>query len=598
MDNTLKTVKTLRGIPASSGIAIGPAFIYQEMTLDPELRSIADEHVSAEVKRFKKAIKASREYLQKISDESGKIYGKEYAEIIHIQISILEDKIFLDEVELMIKEKKIDAAYATFRVFQNKKEYFLRLTDEYFRERAFDIQNLKRLILKKLMGKKLEFHFPERSIIVADNVNPAEIIRLHNKNILGFCTNVGGKNSHTAIVARSLGVPAVVGTENITRFVTQGDIVVVDGNEGVILVNPDESEIQTYQEKKKKILIVDQNLRRDAEKPAETRDGKRIQVMGNIEFVEELVQLKKSGAEGIGLFRTEGLFLSGTLIPSEDIQTDTYLRYSRAAQPFEVIIRTLDVGGDKILPDVVTIPEGNPFLGWRAIRFCLDHKDIFVPQLKAILRANISGNVRLLLPMISSLEEIRQVKSILREVHSILSSEGKAFNPEISIGMMVEIPAAAIMIEDFIQEIDFLSIGTNDLVQYTLAVDRANEKISHLYNHFHPAHLQLIKKVIDAGKKHNILVSMCGEMAGDPVAIPLLVGMGLENLSTAHYRVPEIKNVIRHVSTAECVGLYQQVNQLKTTHEIQTVCENFYSNIFTVSHVSLNKQRPSKFNKV
>ncbi|RQW04232.1 MAG: phosphoenolpyruvate--protein phosphotransferase, partial [Calditrichaeota bacterium] len=533
----------LKGIPASPGIAMGPIFLYRDHTHEPELRIIPVSKLDDEISRFQRAIRASRDYLKKIHRETDQKYGNDFAEIVQIQISILDDEIFLKEVEKLIREHRYNAAYATFKVFQEKKEHFLKLSDDYMRERAFDIQTLKRLILKKLSGKKLDINYKKKSIIVTDNINPADIIRLHHKDILGFCTNVGGKNSHTAIVARSLGVPAVVGTEYITTAAKSGDYLILNGNDGVVIINPTPETIKEYSEKQRKFLILENGLLQDAMKPARTRDGKNITVMANLEFIEELEQFRNSGAEGIGLYRTEGLFFSGGTLPGEEFQTQTYIKFAENAAPYEVIIRTLDVGGDKILPDLADLPESNPFLGWRAIRFCLDHKEVFVPQLKAILQANLHGNIKLLLPMISALEEVRQFKEILKEAITLLKNEHKEFNADLEIGIMVEIPSAAIMIDSFLDEVDFISIGTNDLIQYTLAVDRANEKVSYLYNHYHPSLLNLIKKVIDAAKSKMKPVGMCGEMAGDPVAVPLLIGMGLENFSATPSRIPEIKNV-------------------------------------------------------
>jgi phosphotransferase system enzyme I (PtsI) len=591
----LRPETTLKGIAASPGIAIGPVYIHQEVTYEPELRIIPDKDVENEIQLFRSAIKSSLNYLKKIYRESDKKYGKEFADIVQVQISILEDRFFLEEVESMIRQKNYNAAYATFVVFRHKKEHFLELSDEYFRERAFDIQNLKRLIIKKLLGKKTNFNFKRESIVVSDNVNPADLIKMHHKKTLGFCTNAGGKNSHTAIVARSLGVPAVVGTEYITNLVKKGDNLILDGGEGIIIINPGSETIQEYLNKQQKVISLEQNLLVDADKPAFTKDKKRIYVMGNVEFVEELEQLAKSGAEGIGLYRTEGLFLSGTSLPTEEIQTENYLSFAEAAYPNQVIIRTLDVGGDKLLPELVSLPEKNPFLGWRAIRFCLDHKKIFIPQIKAILRANQKKNIKLLLPMISSIEEIHQFKRILNEAIDNLEAEGKAFNKDIPIGMMVEIPSAAILIEQFLDEVDFFSIGTNDLIQYTLAVDRANEKISHLYSHFHPALLHLIKTVVDQCQKKGKEVTMCGEMAADPVAIPLLIGMGLEKISAAHFIIPEIKKVIRLLNTTDCKKLFAKVRELKTAIECQKICENYYANMFSVPIKRVNHQ--PKINK-
>jgi phosphotransferase system enzyme I (PtsI) len=580
----IKPEIALKGIPASPGIAIGPVYIYSEPTLIPELRIVPDRSIQTEINRFENAILAGKKSLEKLADQTIKYYGKESADILQTQIDILEDKIFLNEVEQLIKEKKFDAAYATYQIFQNKREHFLKLSDEYFRERAFDVQSLKRLVLREMLGKKTVHNVTENSIVIADNISPADTIRLHHRNILGFCTNVGGKNSHTAIVARSLGVPAVVGTEFVTDVVKAEDVLILDGNQGIIIVNPGHETIQDYTKKQKQFIILEKDLLKTALEPASTTDGQLMTVMGNIEFAEELEQLKKSGAEGIGLYRTEGLFLGGNGLPSEDLQTENYLKFAEALKPKTVVIRTLDIGGDKLLPDIVGIPERNPFLGWRAIRFCLDHKEIFLPQLKAILRANIHGNVHILLPMVSSLEEIRQFKMVFAEAQNILKKEGKKYKSDIKLGIMVEIPSAAILAETFVKEVDFFSIGTNDLVQYTLAVDRANEKISRLYNQYHPALLNLIEKVIDVGKKTKTSVSMCGEMAGDPVAVPLLIGVGLTIFSAAQIAIPQIKNVIRNLSGDDCQTLYEKSKKLKTATEIQKLCEDFYARLNHTHH--------------
>ena len=398
---------------------------------------------------------------------------------------------------------------------------------------------------------------------------------------MGLCTNLGGKNSHTAIIARSLGVPAVVGTEVITTVIRPTETIIMDGNEGIIIINPLPKTIEEYQLKQEKSIKAAHTLLKTAALPATTTDGAQIHVHANIEFVEELEQIKQSGAEGIGLYRTEGFFFNGGgSIPSEDSQAETYFQIADAVYPNTLVTRTLDVGGDKILPNITTIQEHNPFLGWRAIRFCLDHEEIFIPQLKAILRANVKNNVHLLLPMISSLDEIYQFKEVLAKAKNILLKEGKEFSNDVKIGMMVEIPAAVVLADVFANEVDFFSIGTNDLIQYTLAVDRANEKISHLYNHFHPAVLRFIKQIIDVGADKNVDVSMCGEMASDPVAVPLLVGMGLKHFSAVHKAIPKIKSIIRSLSLPDAQELYQKVMKLSTAEEIQSCCEGFYSREF------------------
>jgi phosphotransferase system enzyme I (PtsI) len=580
---------TIKGIPASPGIAFGPVLIYTEPILAPELRLILQNQIPQELERFRKAIETSKEYLTNVYEETIKNYGNEFGDLLHTQIMLLEDRIFLDEVEQLIKEKLYDAPYSTFIVFRNKKEHFLQLKDEYFRDRAFDIQNLKRLVLRNMLGKKLEIIVKENSIVAADNLTPADTIRLHHKKILGFCTNVGGKNSHTAIIARSLGVPAVVGTEFITNVCNPDDNLIVDGNDGIIIVNPTDSTTKYFHRKQNKFLVIEKDYLKKTKQPTNTADGHKRYVYANIELIEELKQVKASGAEGIGLYRTEGLFLDKSSLPSEENQVHEYTKIAETMKPHTVVIRTLDVGGDKLFSEFVGIPERNPFLGWRAIRFCLDHKEIFIPQLKAILRSNIYKNIKVLIPMVSSLEEIHQFKEVFAEAKQILIAEGKKFCDDIQIGMMVEIPSAAIMAESFSSEVDFFSIGTNDLIQYTIAVDRANEKISRLYNHFHPALLCLIKNVIDVGKKTNTPVTMCGEMAGDPIAVPLLLGMGLVYFSANHCVIPEIKDVIRHVSLKDCESLYSKIKKLTTSGEVKKNCEDFFSQKFSQKNLDLIK---------
>ncbi len=579
----------VKGIPASPGIAIGPVFVYTEPTYDPAPRVVDKREVADETERFKKAIEDSTGYLQKLRRDTLLKYGQEFAEILDIQLSILDDNIFLGEVEQLIRHEQYDAPYATSKIFDTKKERFLKLSDEYFRDRAFDVQSVKRLILKQLMGEKVDLQLRASSIIVADDLSPADTIRLHHRHILGFCTNSGGKNSHTAIVARSLGVPAVVGLDYITNLVQTGDNIILDGNEGIILANPGQHSIEEYTAKQKNFLIISNSLLNQAARPATTTDNKTISVLANIEFVQELDQIKKNGAEGIGLYRTEGLFLSGNGLPSEEEQTAVYTQIATALPDKPVVIRTLDVGGDKVLPALNQFHEQNPFLGWRAIRFCLDHKEIFIPQLKAILRANIHGNIKILLPMISTIREIHEFRKVLSVTKNLLKSEGSKIQSDVDIGIMVEVPSTAIMAHQFAKHVDFFSIGTNDLVQYTMAVDRGNKKIAHLYSHYDPALLQLIKSVIDAGGNAGIPVSMCGEMAGDPYAVPLLLGMGLQSFSASQILIPEVKHIIRNVSIKKCAALYEKVQKYDTRLEIQKACEDFYAKHFT-EKLSINEQ--------
>ncbi|RMG65521.1 MAG: phosphoenolpyruvate--protein phosphotransferase [Calditrichaeota bacterium] len=566
----------LQGIAASPGIAVGQAFLYVEHDLEPEPRVIQPSEVDSEIQRFRESVERASQYLKSSKEQLPPSYGKDVGKILSIQLDLLQDEFFLAEVENTIRQEKLDAAYATFVVFKKKKEKLLAAENEYLRDRAFDIHALKKLILKNLMGEPAPLEVGHPAIVVAEEIGPADMVRLHRQSILGLATNTGGRTSHTAIIARSLSVPAVVGLGNVTEKVENGELIVLDGYEGCLIVDPEPQVVRRFRERKKKLVVYEKKLREESRLETRTRDGVPVQVAANIEFEEELGSLKEVFADGVGLFRTEGIFLNRDSLPTEDEQTRVYREVARMVAPNPCTIRTIDVGGDKVLRWLVYTEERNPFLGWRAIRFWLDHPQYFLVQLKAMLRANEPGNIRILLPMISGLEEVYKVQELLAEAQRQLREEGKPFNPEISLGIMVEIPSTAILADLFAREVDFFSIGTNDLVQYTLAVDRGNEKVARLYSYFHPAVLRLVEQVIHAGKRQGIEVSMCGEMAADGRAIPLLLGAGLRHFSCASALIPEVKKIIRNLSVAECRELFERLKGLKTTQEIREAAEAFY----------------------
>lgn len=572
--------KVLTGIPASPGINIGPCFIYREPAWEPDLRIVDKKDVEKEIKRFRRSVKKSQSYLKKAAQETVHFYGKDISDIMNSQMALIEDSIFLKEVEDVIKNEHHDAASATYRVFRNKRDHFLQLSDSYFRDRAFDIQNIKRLIIKNILGKPVSIRLKKPAVVIAEDLSPGDTVRLHRQSVLGFATTVGGKTSHTAIVARSLGVPAVVGVDEVTKIAKKGDRIILDGTHGKVIINPRQETIRKYESDRKIYINFEKGLLEESSVNAKTHDGKRIIVQANIEFDEELPLIKKVGADGIGLFRTEGIFINRDTLPSEEEQYKIYSRMANKVYPNKFVVRTLDVGGDKILPEIMNVQERNPNLGWRAIRFCLDHRECFLSQLKAILRANVKGNVQILIPMISSLEEVRQVKQYLDEARLTLKKEGKEFGKEIELGIMVEVPSVVFLADFFAREVDFFSIGTNDLVQYNLAVDRGNEKVAYLYSHFHPSVLRMIKQTLDAGRKANIPVSMCGEMAADPIAIPLLLSMGFDRISATHAIIPEIKKIIREIDFAECKTLYQRVSKLETTKEVSKYLTRFFEKRF------------------
>ena len=570
----------LTGIPASPGINIGPCFLFKEPVLEPDLRIIEEDDIDKEIRRFRRSVKKSQAFLRRAAQETTRYYGKNIEDILNLQVALIEDKIFLNEVEEVIQNELYDAVSATQKVFRNKRDHFLQLSNSYFRDRAFDLNNVKRLIVKNILGKPLSIQLKKPSIVVAEDLSPGDTIKLHKQSVLGFATTSGGKNTHTAIVARSLAVPAVVGVDKVTKYAHKCKKIILDGTHGKVIINPSEKTIKQYTEERKRYIDFEKELLEGMSAHAKTLDGKRIMIQANIEFEEELKQVKKVGADGIGLFRTEGIFINRQELPSEDEQYEIYSRIANSIYPDQFIIRTLDIGGDKVLPEIMTVQERNPNLGWRAIRFCLDHHECFMSQLKAILRANVKHNIKILIPMISSLEEVFQVKEYLKKASSILDEEGKKFGEDIDLGIMVEVPSVVFLADFFAKEVDFFSVGTNDLVQYNLAVDRGNEKVAYLYSHFHPSVLRMLKMIVDAGKKAKVPVSMCGEMAADPVAIPLLLSMGFENISATHTIIPEIKKIIREVDFSDCKKLYQRVSKLQTTKEVSDFLHKFFSQKF------------------
>jgi len=584
--NTDTQETVVEGVAASPGIAIGNCKLCMETNWHPEPRHIETNQALTEIKSFRKSIQKSLNTLRQSHQKTLQQFGGELAEILELQIAFLEDEMFLQEIENVIRQDSFSAEYATFSVFRQKKEYFQNLSNEYFRDRALDIQNLKKMIILNLRGESSAALTIEKPvIIVADNLSPLDTVQLHRQKVLGFATNTGGKMSHTAIVARSLGVPAVVGLENITELVQTGNMLVLDGNKGKVIVNPSSETIKKYRQTQQAYQLHEARLLKECGVETRTKDNIRVCVHANIEFQEELPNVLRVEADGIGLYRTEGFFLNHPDLPTEDEQAETYKNIAEKMYPRNVVIRTLDLGGDKVAPNIMNIREENPFLGWRAIRFWLDNEKGFIQQLKAILRANLKENVQILLPMVSGLAEVQQVKTLLDKAAAELKKEGKPFGEKVYLGIMIEIPSAVIIADILAREVDFFSIGTNDLVQYTLAVDRGNEKVAKLYSHFHPAVLRMLKMTLAAAKKAGIPVGMCGEMAGDPMAIPILLAMGFKNLSVTHTRIPAIKKLIRQLDLKKCTQLYQKIENYTTANEIAREVEKFYARHFPENHL-------------
>ena len=447
----------------------------------------------------------------------------------------------------------------------------LKLNDEYLRERVVDIEDISRRVLRAMLKKKTLSlsDLKEKVVIVAHDLGPSQTASLPKDKVLGFVTDVGGRTSHTAIIAKSLGIPAVVGLEIATDNISSGDKIIVDGSSGIVIVRPIEKVLKEY--RKKSTLYTKEVKAIHIPKAVKvcTKDGKAIVVSGNIELPEELSLISKYGAEGIGLYRTEYIFLGRRDLPSEEEQFDSYSKVAKEVSPYSVIFRTIDIGGDKFLSQPEVPHEMSPFLGWRAIRFCLARPEVFKVQLKAILRASVNGNVKIMFPMISGIEELRQAKTLLDKCKKELSKVGKKFDENISIGVMIEVPSAALTADILAKECDFFSIGTNDLIQYSLAVDRTNEKVAYLYEPGHPAVLRLIKKTIEAAIQNDIWVGMCGEMSGDPIFSFLLLGMGLDRFSMSIPQVPKIKELISNINLKDAKAALQEALKLSTSKEVE-----------------------------
>ncbi|MBO0551336.1 phosphoenolpyruvate--protein phosphotransferase [Clostridium botulinum] len=520
-----------KGIAASKGYAIGKIFIKEDINIEVVEKSIDD--TEKEKERFKSALSNTREQLERIKDKAQKEVGAEKAAVFDSHIMLLDDPEFAGAVEMNIESNKVNSEKALQEVIDMYSSIFASMEDEYMRERGADIKDVGKRIMLNIMGKSVNSmdDLDKDTIIVAQDLTPSDTAQLDKDKVIAFLTNIGGRTSHSAIMARTLEIPAIVGMKDITESVKNDDVVIVDGTEGVVIINPDKETIEKYEKSKESFLREKEELKKLINVETVTKAGKRVEVCGNIGKPQDVHQVLENGGEGVGLFRTEFLYMDRDNMPSEDEQFESYKYAVEKMEGKPVVIRTLDIGGDKKLPYLEMPEEMNPFLGYRAIRLCLDRKELFKVQLRALLRASAFGNLKIMFPMISSLSEFKAAKELLKECMNELKAEGKEFNENLETGIMVEIPAAAICADELAKHVDFFSIGTNDLIQYTLAADRMNEKISYLYDPMHPAVLRLIKMTIDAAHKEGKWCGMCGEMAGDENAIATLVEYGLDEYS-------------------------------------------------------------------
>ncbi len=567
----------MQGIAASPGIAIGKVYLFKKEILNIDLTPIKEGQIHSEIKRFEEAQKKTREQLEAIQKKISNTMSDEEGEIFSAHLMMVSDPTLSYSVDRYITLNKLNAEAALEKSIDDIWEMFQSLDDEYLKERATDIRDVGTKMLYNLAGKEMVTlaELNNEVIVVSSDLTPSDTAQMDSDKVLGFVTDAGGRTSHTAIMARSLEIPAVVGLCDVTSLLKGGEMAIVDGNSGLVIFNPTNEQIndynslkESYQLKKKKLLELN-NL------PAMTVDGRRVEMAANIGMPKDVKAALKNGAEGIGLFRTEFLFMDRASFPSEDEQFQAYKMVSEQMLDRPVIIRTLDIGGDKNLGYMDFPREMNPFLGWRAIRMCLDRPDVMKTQLKAILRASYYGHLCIMYPMIISLEEIRKANQILNEAKDELIKKDIPFDNNIQVGIMVETPAAALIADRLIEEVDFFSIGTNDLTQYTLAVDRGNETIAHLYQPMHPAVLKLIKMVIDASHKAGKWTGMCGEFASDERAAIILLGMGLDEFSMSAGSIPAIKKIIREISYEDAKEIANKALLMSSSEEIVRFLNDF-----------------------
>ncbi len=573
---------TLQGIGGSPGIAIGKAYLVQQEDVDVvEKRFVSPEHIPAEVKRFKEAVKKARKQLKRIIDDVPKEF-RDHIYILDAHMMLLKDKMLYKGTIEYIDLENVNAEWALKMAVDEIKSIFKKMPDPYFRERGSDITHVSKLVTDNLLGTEPSdiSGIDKRVIIVARDLSPAETTQIQLEKIQAFLTDSGGKTSHTCIIARSLEIPAVLGLGNATQHIKTDDLIIVDGSAGVVILNPDEETLTRYQERRDLFEQYQATITRSSHLPAETIDGFQLQVMANIGMVEEVVSVIDHGGDGIGLYRTEFLYLNRSTLPTEQELFDNYRDVAEIVAPRTVIIRTLDIGGDKFTSDPRLAEEMNPALGLRAIRFSLHSPEIFKTQLRAILRAASFGNVRIMIPMISQVDEILWARQILNEAAESLEKAGIPFNADIELGAMIEVPSAVMMADILAREVDFFSIGTNDLIQYSLAIDRVNKQVAHLYQPLHPAVLRMIQRVVDAAKQADIEVNMCGEMAGDPLNLPVLLGMELDAISMNPISIPAVKRVTRMLSVKEAKLFLEEALKQPTTEDVIKLVQDTYGPSF------------------
>ena len=574
--------KFVQGIGASPGIVVGKAYLVERLKVRLPQKQIDPAQVEKEVKRFLNAIQESQNQLAEIKEKILDPEVRKHSFILDVHLMILKDEMLLQDTVDAIRKRKVNAEWALDLTLEKLDTAFKAIEDEYLRERLSDLHYVAARIFRNLLGRKHDdiTQIKGKVIVVAHDLSPADTLQMNLEHVAGFITDIGGKVSHTAILSRSLGIPAVVGLQVATSLINGGDLLIIDGETGEVVINPTEGVSKSFLERKRRTRLIEREILKYASLPAETRDGVRVRLQANIEMVEEISSAKMHGAEGIGLYRTEIIYLNRKDLPTEEEHFQAYRRLVEDIYPATSTIRTLDIGGDKFLPNYSKNNELNPALGLRAIRFSLRETEIFRTQLRGILRASAYGKLRILFPMISGIEEIRQAKAILEEAKKSLARTKIPFDEKVGIGAMIEIPSASDISDILAREVDFFSIGTNDLIQYALAVDRINEHVSYLYEPLHPAVLRIIRWVVQSGHQAGIPVAICGEMAAEPIYAVVLLGLGLDEFSMNPTSIPKVKKVLRMSRFEETRSLVEQLFQFPTASEIERFVRNWMAKRF------------------
>jgi phosphotransferase system enzyme I (PtsI) len=560
--------KTIQGIAASGGIAIAKAYRLETPNLVVEKKAVSDPQ--AEVARFEAAVAKAKEELEIIKQHALQQLGEDKAAIFAAHLLVLNDPELLNPIKEKIETERVNAEYALNETATMFVSMFEAMDNEYMKERAADIRDVTKRVLAHLLGVTISNPslISEEVVIIAEDLTPSDTAQLNRQYVKGFATDIGGRTSHSAIMARSMEIPAVVGTKQVTTEVQNGDVVIIDGLDGHVIVNPSEDVLAQYEEKRARYEAQRAEWAKLVHEKTVTSDGYHVELAANIGTPDDVKGVLENGAEGIGLYRTEFLYMGRSELPTEEEQFEAYKTVLERMEGKPVVVRTLDIGGDKELPYLDLPKEMNPFLGFRAIRLCLEMQDMFRTQLRALLRASVYGNLKIMFPMIATLDEFRQAKAILLEEKEKLQREGVPVADDIEVGMMVEIPAAAVLADQFAKEVDFFSIGTNDLIQYTMAADRMNERVSYLYQPYNPAILRLISNVIDAAHKEGKWAGMCGEMAGDAIAIPILLGLGLDEFSMSATSILRARSQMKKLSKEEAASFKETVLSMSTAEEV------------------------------